>query len=150
QCDAVIGIEDEERHVVRAFRVVRRERVLVLADLTLPLEDRRLSELLPQRREDGVGDVHDQRMPRTRRPRRRAPALELLAATLPELRRGLSESAARTVAYELFEKLGYGAVAVTDAHAVLAFVGAGADHHAAGEQPIRPVYEALAQKRLLL
>ena len=76
--------------------------------------------------------------------------LELLEATLPELRRGLTESAARTVAYELFEKLGYGAVAVTDAHAVLAFVGAGADHHAAGEQPIRPVYEALAQKRLLL
>ena len=53
-------------------------------------------------------------------------------ATLPELRRGLTESAARTVAYELFEKLGYGAVAVTDTHEVLAFVGAGADHHAAG------------------
>ena len=35
-------------------------------------------------------------------------------------------SAARTVAYELFEKLGYGAVAVTDTHQVLAFVGAGA------------------------
>jgi len=32
---------------------------------------------------------------------------------LPELRLGLSESAARTVAYEVFEKLGYGAVAVT-------------------------------------
>ena len=45
------------------------------------------------------------------------PALELLAATLPELRRGLTESAARTVAYELFEKLGFGAVAVTDRHA---------------------------------
>ena len=51
-------------------------------------------------------------------------------ATLPELRRGLTESAARTVAYELFEKLGFGAVAVTDTHEVLAFVGAGADHHA--------------------
>ena len=43
--------------------------------------------------------------------------LELLAATLPELRRGLTEGAARTVAYELFEKLGFGAVAVTDRHA---------------------------------
>jgi DNA-binding beta-propeller fold protein YncE len=52
----------------------------------------------------------------------------LLQATLPELRRGLTESAARTVAYELFEKLGYGAVAVTDTHEVLAFVGSGADH----------------------
>jgi LytS/YehU family sensor histidine kinase len=76
--------------------------------------------------------------------------LELLEATLPELRRGLTEAAARTVAYELFEKLGYGAVAVTDLQRVLAFVGAGADHHAAGDQPIRPVYEALAQDRPLL
>jgi two-component system, LytTR family, sensor kinase len=89
-------------------------------------------------------------MPRVRRPRRQAPALELLATTLPELRRGLTESAARTVAYELFEKLGYGAVAVTDTHAVLAFVGAGADHHGTGDTPIRPVYESLAQARPLL
>jgi two-component system, LytTR family, sensor kinase len=76
--------------------------------------------------------------------------LELLAATLPELRRGLSESAARTLAYELFEKLGFGAVAVTDRQHVLAFVGAGADHHAAGDTPIRPVFEALAADRPLL
>src|SRR3954462_13737429 len=94
-------------------------------------------------------------MPRVRRPRRwlgecGAPVLELLQATLPELRRGLTESAARTVAYELFEKLGYGAVAVTDTHDVLAFVGAGADHHAAGDQPIRPVYEAIARGGPLL
>src|ERR671937_145181 len=83
-------------------------------------------------------------MARVRRLRREAPALELLAATLPGLRLGLSEAAARTVAYEVFEKLGYGAVAVTDRSQVLAFVGAGADHHAAGEEPIRPVFEALA------
>ena len=89
-------------------------------------------------------------MPRVRRSRRPAPVLELLAATLPELRRGLTESAARTVAYEVFEKLGCGAVAVTDTQRVLAYVGAGADHHAAGDQPIRPVYEALAQDRPLL
>ena len=89
-------------------------------------------------------------MPRVRRQRREVPALELLAATLPELRRGLSETAARTLAYELFEKLGFGAVAITDRQHVLAFVGAGADHHAAGDTPIRPVYEALAQDRPLL
>lgn len=89
-------------------------------------------------------------MPRARRSPRRQPALELLRTTLPELRRGLTESAARTVAYELFEKLGYGAVAVTDTHTVLAFVGAGADHHGQGDQPIRPVYESLAQGRPLL
>jgi two-component system sensor histidine kinase LytS len=94
--------------------------------------------------------VHNPIMPRVRRPRRQAPVLELLQATLPELRRGLTESAARTIAYELFEKLGYGAVAVTDTHEVLAFVGSGADHHARGDQPIRPVYEALAQDRPLL
>ena len=89
-------------------------------------------------------------MPRVRRPRRQAPALELLEATLPELRRGLTESAARTVAYELFEKLGYGAVAVTDTHEVLAFVGAGADHHGAGDTPMRPVYEAITRGGPLL
>src|SRR5438477_4512599 len=89
-------------------------------------------------------------MPRMRRPRRRPPVLELLQATLPELRRGLTESAARTVAYELFEKLGFGAVAVTDRDRVLAFVGADADHHAAGDTPIRPVYQALAEYRTLL
>ena len=43
----------------------------------------------------------------------------------PELRLGLSERAARTIAYEVFEKLGFGAVAVTDTTRVLAFVGAG-------------------------
>jgi len=84
-------------------------------------------------------------MPRVRRLRREAPTLELLAATLPELRLGLSDSGARTLAYEVFEKLGYGAVAVTDTTCVLAFVGAGADHHAPGDAPIRPVFEALAE-----
>jgi two-component system sensor histidine kinase LytS len=76
--------------------------------------------------------------------RREAPILELLAATLPELRLGLSDAAARAVAYEVFEKLGFGAIAVTDTSRVLAFVGAGADHHRAGDDPIRPVFEALA------
>ena len=79
-------------------------------------------------------------MPRVRRLRREAPTLELLAATLPELRAGLSDSGARTLAYEVFEKLGYGAVAVTDTSQVLAFVGAGADHHGPGDVPIRPVF----------
>src|SRR3954464_63290 len=89
-------------------------------------------------------------MPRVRRPRRRTPALQLLDATLPELRRGLTESAARTIAYELFEKLGYGAVAVTDRNEVLAFVGAGADHHGAGTTPRRPVYESITRGEPLL
>jgi LytS/YehU family sensor histidine kinase len=78
------------------------------------------------------------------------PALELLETTLPELRRGLSGQAARTLAYEVFEKLGYGAVAVTDRGQVLAFVGAGADHHAPGDEPMRPVFEALAAGETLV
>jgi LytS/YehU family sensor histidine kinase len=82
--------------------------------------------------------------------RRRVPALALLDVTLPELRHGLTEGAARSIAYELFEKLGYGAVAVTDLQAVLAFVGAGADHHGAGDRPIRPVYEATSKDVPLL
>src|SRR5947208_8478456 len=89
-------------------------------------------------------------MPRVRRPRRQEPALELLEATLPELRRGLTETAARTIAYELFEKLGYGAVSVTDSQRVLAFVGSGADHHGSGDRPMRPVYEAIARGEPLL
>ena len=89
-------------------------------------------------------------MPRVRRLHREVPTLELLAATLPELRRGLSEAAARTIAYEVFEKLGLGAVAVTDARSVLAFVGAGADHHAAGDEPMRPVFDVLARDETLV
>ena len=89
-------------------------------------------------------------MARVRRLRREAPTLELLAATLPELRLGLSERGARTLAYEVFEKLGYGAVSVTDTTRVLAFVGAGADHHAAGDTPMRPVFEAIAADQTLV
>ncbi len=89
-------------------------------------------------------------MPRVRRSRRPPPVLELLGVTLGELRHGLTESAARTVAYELFEKLGYGAVCVTDTQSVLAFVGEGADHHGSGDRPIRPVYEAIARNAPLL
>ena len=89
-------------------------------------------------------------MPRVRRLTRTAPALELLAATLPKLRLGLSEGAARTVAYEVFEKLGFGAVSVTDRSTVLAFVGAGADHHGTGDRPMRPVFEALASDSVLV
>jgi two-component system sensor histidine kinase LytS len=94
--------------------------------------------------------VHNPIMPRVRRLRREAPVLELLDATLPELRRGLSEQAARLLAYEVFEKLGYGAVSVTDRARVLAFVGAGADHHTAGDVPMRPVFEALAADETLV
>src|SRR3954462_8309275 len=80
-------------------------------------------------------------MPRVRRLRREAPTLELLAATLPKLRLGLSEAAAKTLAYEVFEKLGCAAVAATARSRVSAFVGAGAAPPAPGDEPIRPVFE---------
>src|SRR3954453_13817313 len=83
-------------------------------------------------------------MPRVRRLRREPPTLELLAATLPKLRLGLSEAAAKTLAYEVFEKLGFGAVAVTDRSRVLAFVGAGADRPGGRGEPMPPVFEALS------
>src|SRR5581483_7377107 len=152
QRDPVGRVEDEQRHVVAPPRVVRRQPVLRLGDLAVPVQPGRRPVLLDERPEELVGDVHNPIMPRVRRrpARRQTPVLEVLEATLPELRRGLTESAARVVAYELFEKLGLGAVAVTDRQQVLAFVGAGADHHAAGDTPIRPVYEALAQDRILL
>jgi signal transduction histidine kinase len=150
QGDPIGRVQHEERDVVRAQRVVRRERELGGRDLAFPFQQCGVAVPAAQRFEDGFRDVHDAIVPRVRRVRRRAPVLELLAATLPELRRGLGETAARTVAYELFEKLGYGAVAVTDRRRVLAFVGAGADHHHAGDSVIRPVYEALAQDRPLL
>ena len=89
-------------------------------------------------------------MPRTRRLHRTAPTLELLAATLPHLRVGLAETGARTLAYEVFEKLGFGAVSVTDRSQVLAFVGAGADHHGVGDKPMRPVFEALVSGEVLV
>ena len=76
--------------------------------------------------------------------------LDLLAAAQAELRLGLTEQGARVLAYEVFEKLGFGAVAVTDRTRVLAFVGAGTDHHAAGDRPIRPVYEAISSDRTLV
>lgn len=74
----------------------------------------------------------------------KAAALDVLVATLPELRLGLSETAAAALARRLYDNLGFQAVAVTDRRSVLAFVGAGADHHRPGDQPMRPVFEALA------
>jgi two-component system, LytTR family, sensor kinase len=76
---------------------------------------------------------------------REAAAFGLLGESLPELRVGLSEQAALLIARGLTGELGFGAAAVTDTTRVLAFAGEGADHHAAGDQPIRPVFEALAR-----
>src|SRR5213592_3720013 len=83
-------------------------------------------------------------------PRRWAATGPRSAHTAPRSACASNRRAASPLAYELFEKLGFGAVAVTDRQRVLAFVGAGADHHAVGDTPIRPVFEALAADRPLL
>src|SRR5262249_25148751 len=62
---------------------------------------------------------------------------EVVEAARPALRNGLDHTSAQILAFEAHERLGYGAVAVTDTHTVLAHVGLGADHHGVG-LPVPP------------
>lgn len=57
-------------------------------------------------------------------------ALNIAAKTLPYLRRGLNAESALATAQIIYETAEYDAVAVTDSHAVLAYVGVEASHHA--------------------
>jgi two-component system sensor histidine kinase LytS len=57
-------------------------------------------------------------------------ALNIAAKTLPYLRRGLNAESALATAHIIYETAEYDAVAVTDSHEVLAYVGAEASHHA--------------------
>src|SRR6185437_3159172 len=66
-----------------------------------------------------------------------AKILEVVDAARPALHNGLDQTSAQILAYEAHERLGYGAVAVTDRHSVLAHVGLGADHHGVG-RPVPP------------
>jgi LytS/YehU family sensor histidine kinase len=59
--------------------------------------------------------------------------LELLIAALPHLRGGLRPESARFTAALLNDHLDLDAVAVTSTDRVLAFIGAGSDHHIVGE-----------------
>jgi two-component system, LytTR family, sensor kinase len=61
-------------------------------------------------------------------------ALHAAAATLPHLRRGLSTETAGRAAPHLLELTQASAIALTDGDRVLAFVGAGADHHRSGDR----------------
>jgi two-component system, LytTR family, sensor kinase len=60
-------------------------------------------------------------------------ALHAATATLPHLRRGLTPETAGRAAPHLLELTQAAAVALTDGNRVLAFVGAGADHHRSGD-----------------
>ncbi len=60
-------------------------------------------------------------------------ALHAATATLPDLRRGLSAETAGRAAPHLLELTQAAAIALTDGGRLLAFVGAGDDHHRAGD-----------------
>lgn len=55
--------------------------------------------------------------------------LRITAKTLPYFRRGLNPESAEATARIIYKYGGYHAVAVTDTKRVLAFIGAGAEHH---------------------
>lgn len=60
------------------------------------------------------------------------PTFKIASETLPYMRRGLNEETARKTA-EIIQKIAdVAAVAVTDREKVLAYIGAGSDHHKAG------------------
>ena len=60
-------------------------------------------------------------------------ALEIASRTLPYLRQGLTEVSAAKTAQIIYELTKVDSVSITDAKNVLAFVGAGDDHHRVGE-----------------
>ena len=61
-----------------------------------------------------------------------ARALRVAERTLRLVSKGLTGDVARDIAKIIREEMGVGAVSITDAEKVLAFVGAGTDHHHAG------------------
>jgi two-component system LytT family sensor kinase len=61
-----------------------------------------------------------------------ARALRIAERTLRLMSNGLDRDVAGDIANIIYEEMGVGAVAITDAEKVLAFVGAGAEHHHAG------------------
>ncbi|WP_035387214.1 sensor histidine kinase [Ferrimonas senticii] len=61
-----------------------------------------------------------------------AKALKIAERTVGHLARGFNPTTAATVARIIYEETGVSAVAITDCDKLLAFIGAGADHHLAG------------------
>lgn len=60
-------------------------------------------------------------------------SLEIASRTLPYLRQGLTAESAAVTARIIYDLTKVDSVSITDAHNVLAFVGAGDDHHRVGE-----------------
>ncbi|MCS3804319.1 two-component system LytT family sensor kinase [Chromobacterium alkanivorans] len=71
-------------------------------------------------------------------------ALQIAARAEGVLRHGFDRDNCMTMARILYEELGVGAVALTDRERLLAFIGAGADHHLAGT----PITSPLTQRAI--
>ncbi|MGE5672608.1 MAG: LytS/YhcK type 5TM receptor domain-containing protein, partial [Mycobacterium leprae] len=69
--------------------------------------------------------------------------LRIAAQTLPYLRQGLTRESAGPAARIIYEALNVTAVAITDDREILAHVGAGSDHHHAGN-PIQTIATLMA------
>ena len=78
-------------------------------------------------------------------------SLEIASQTLPYLRQGLTEASAIKTARIIFELTKVDSVSITDATHILAFVGAGDDHHRVGE-PImtQSTRKSIQEKRLVV
>jgi len=83
-----------------------------------------------------VAIVHSIRHEQERRIARQAKrVLDIAEQTLPYLKQGLSYETAQPAAQIILSHSDVGAVAIADRHHVLAFAGAGAGHHLAGQGP---------------
>lgn len=79
-----------------------------------------------------------------------AKALKIAERTLSILASGLNMQTAREVAAVIHEETGVGAVAITDRHQVLAFIGSGSDHHHTGQPISSPqTLQAIQEDRII-
>ncbi|NMC30923.1 MAG: histidine kinase [Veillonellaceae bacterium] len=78
-------------------------------------------------------------------------SLEIASQTLPYLRQGLTEVSAVKTAQIIYDLTKVDSVSITDATRVLAFVGAGDDHHRVGEPIItQSTYKSIHERRLVV
>jgi LytS/YehU family sensor histidine kinase len=73
-----------------------------------------------------------------------AAVFRIVSQTLPHLKEGLNFESAQAAAEAIYEVAGVSAIAISDAERILAFVGAGAEHH----QPGRPILTHLTMETL--
>jgi two-component system LytT family sensor kinase len=66
-------------------------------------------------------------------------ALKIAERTLGLLSRGFGPDSARDLAQIIYDETGVGAVGITDREKILAFIGAGADHHLPGTPVTSPI-----------